>query len=151
MATQIFQENAFWMNPIQHELEVAQSTAPSLPTVPPKSQLDKFLETVTSQAPSKEYILGTELTSQDVCGPVTNTTGDETTEKQITLMQPKPKIAHESEESEKPTVVIVEETPPPPETTTVVEESEESDYIVEIKDEISSISDQELTTESRPA
>uniref|UniRef100_A0A915J2C0 Uncharacterized protein n=1 Tax=Romanomermis culicivorax TaxID=13658 RepID=A0A915J2C0_ROMCU len=83
-------------------------------------------------------------------GPVTTTAAGETTEKQITLTQPKPETAHESEEAEKPTVVIVEETPPPSQTTAVVEESEESDYIVEIEDEISSISEEELARESRP-
>uniref|UniRef100_A0A915I5F7 Uncharacterized protein n=1 Tax=Romanomermis culicivorax TaxID=13658 RepID=A0A915I5F7_ROMCU len=70
----------------QHKLQVAQGTAPALPSVPPKSQLDKFLETVVSQASSNEYILGTELTSQDV-------SGSETTEQQIMQTQPKPELA----------------------------------------------------------
>uniref|UniRef100_A0A915KNL9 Uncharacterized protein n=1 Tax=Romanomermis culicivorax TaxID=13658 RepID=A0A915KNL9_ROMCU len=110
----------------KHELETAQGTAPSLPIVPPKSQLDKFLETVVSHASSNEYILGTELTSQDVYGPVTTTTGGETRKKQIMLMRPKPETTQENDETERPMVVIVEETPSPMQTTTVVKESKEN-------------------------
>uniref|UniRef100_A0A915JSW6 Titin n=1 Tax=Romanomermis culicivorax TaxID=13658 RepID=A0A915JSW6_ROMCU len=83
-------------------------------------------------ASSNEYILGTELISQDMYGLETTTIGDETTERQIMLRQPKPEMAHETDKAEKPTVVIVAENPPPPQMTTVVEESGESDYIVEI-------------------
>uniref|UniRef100_A0A915ID41 Uncharacterized protein n=1 Tax=Romanomermis culicivorax TaxID=13658 RepID=A0A915ID41_ROMCU len=104
---------------------------------------------VTSQPSSEEYILGTKLTSHDVYGPVTTTTGGETTQKQITLMQPKPKNSRKMEEAEKPTVVIVEETLPPQQTTMMVEECKESDYVVEKEDKISSISDEEDVTESR--
>uniref|UniRef100_A0A915KYE6 Uncharacterized protein n=1 Tax=Romanomermis culicivorax TaxID=13658 RepID=A0A915KYE6_ROMCU len=59
-------------------------------------------------------------------------------------------MVHESDKVEKLTVVIVEETAPPLQTTTVVEESKECDYIVEIKDEISLISDKDVPMESRP-
>uniref|UniRef100_A0A915K0M5 Uncharacterized protein n=1 Tax=Romanomermis culicivorax TaxID=13658 RepID=A0A915K0M5_ROMCU len=64
-------------------------------------------------------------------------------------MQPKPETVRETKKAEKLTVVIVEETPPPPQTTTVVQECEESDYVVEIEEEIPSISDEEVAKEPR--
>uniref|UniRef100_A0A915HIQ1 Uncharacterized protein n=1 Tax=Romanomermis culicivorax TaxID=13658 RepID=A0A915HIQ1_ROMCU len=88
----------------QHDWQLTQGMAPMLPTVPPKSQLDRFLENVVSQASSNEYILGTELTSQDVYGQETTTTGS----------QPKPETAKDADKMEKLTKVIVEETPLPP-------------------------------------
>uniref|UniRef100_A0A915KFZ9 Uncharacterized protein n=1 Tax=Romanomermis culicivorax TaxID=13658 RepID=A0A915KFZ9_ROMCU len=86
----------------------------------------------------------------------TTTTGDESSEPQITLTQPKLEATKETDETEKSTKIIVEETPPPPMAASVpqlmarVEESEESDYMVEIEDEVSSISDEEVPTEQRP-
>uniref|UniRef100_A0A915HZ42 Uncharacterized protein n=1 Tax=Romanomermis culicivorax TaxID=13658 RepID=A0A915HZ42_ROMCU len=77
-------------------------------------------------------------------------------EPQMMLTQPKPEATKDVEEAEKLTRIIVEETPPPPITATVsqpmarVEESEESDYVVEVEDEISSISDEEVPMQQRP-
>uniref|UniRef100_A0A915KMJ2 Uncharacterized protein n=1 Tax=Romanomermis culicivorax TaxID=13658 RepID=A0A915KMJ2_ROMCU len=71
-------------------------------------------------------------------------------------MQPKAEAAKESEDTQKVTKVIVEETPPPmiaasiPHSTARVEESNESDYVVEVEDEILAISDKEEATEQRP-
>uniref|UniRef100_A0A915L2S3 Uncharacterized protein n=1 Tax=Romanomermis culicivorax TaxID=13658 RepID=A0A915L2S3_ROMCU len=65
------------------EAEAAEGLAPSLPTGPPKSQLDKFLETMSSQTPSDKYILGTELTSHDVYGVQTTTPGGENKEEHL--------------------------------------------------------------------
>uniref|UniRef100_A0A915KYU1 Uncharacterized protein n=1 Tax=Romanomermis culicivorax TaxID=13658 RepID=A0A915KYU1_ROMCU len=71
-------------------------------------------------------------------------------------MQPKPEATKDSEDAEKLTKVIVEETPPPliaasvPHSTTRIEESKGSDYVVEVEDKISAISDEEAT-EQRPA
>uniref|UniRef100_A0A915L915 Uncharacterized protein n=1 Tax=Romanomermis culicivorax TaxID=13658 RepID=A0A915L915_ROMCU len=72
-------------------------------------------------------------------------------------MQPKPEATKDSEDAEKLTKVIVEETPPPliaasvPHSTTRIEESKGSDYVVEVEDKISAISDEEEATEQRPA
>uniref|UniRef100_A0A915JN13 Uncharacterized protein n=1 Tax=Romanomermis culicivorax TaxID=13658 RepID=A0A915JN13_ROMCU len=131
----------------QQDVEAAQGKAPTLPTEPPKSQMDKFLETVPSQPSSNEYILGTELTSQDVYGLVTTSTGGETTGKTSTLIPPKVESAQQSKEAVQPMVVIVEQPLQPPQSTAAAEKSEESDYMVEIEDKISSISDEETTTE----
>uniref|UniRef100_A0A915J735 Uncharacterized protein n=1 Tax=Romanomermis culicivorax TaxID=13658 RepID=A0A915J735_ROMCU len=88
----------------------------------------------------------TELTSQDVYSQETTTPDGEPAEPQITLTQPKP-------EAKKLTKVIVEETPPPPIAASIPQPTarvEESDYVVEIEDEISSISDEKVPTEQRP-
>uniref|UniRef100_A0A915I077 Uncharacterized protein n=1 Tax=Romanomermis culicivorax TaxID=13658 RepID=A0A915I077_ROMCU len=98
----------------QHESQLRQGTTPTLPTVPPKSQLDRFLANVVSQASSNEYILGTELASQDVYGQGTTTTGGEPSEPQSTLTQPKPETTKDTDGMEKLTKVILEETPLPP-------------------------------------
>uniref|UniRef100_A0A915JNL8 Uncharacterized protein n=1 Tax=Romanomermis culicivorax TaxID=13658 RepID=A0A915JNL8_ROMCU len=85
---------------------------------------------------------GTELTSQDVYGQETTTLGGEVTEPRIQLMQPKAEAAKEPEDTEKMIKVIVEETPPlmvaasVPHSTARVEESDESDYVVEVEDEM---------------
>uniref|UniRef100_A0A915L559 Uncharacterized protein n=1 Tax=Romanomermis culicivorax TaxID=13658 RepID=A0A915L559_ROMCU len=112
---------------------------PTLPTIPPKLQSDRFLENVVSQALSKEYILGTELTSQDVYGQEATTPGREPAEPQITLTQPKPEATKDTEEAEQLT-----------KSTARAKQSEDSDYVVEIEDEVSSTSDEEVTTEQRP-
>uniref|UniRef100_A0A915L639 Uncharacterized protein n=1 Tax=Romanomermis culicivorax TaxID=13658 RepID=A0A915L639_ROMCU len=104
----------------------------------------------------KRVIVGTELSSQDVCGQQTTTPSSEQAEPQMMLMQPKSEATKDIEEAEKLTRIIVEETPPPPITATVsqptarVEESEESDYVVEVEGEISSISDEEVPMQQRP-
>uniref|UniRef100_A0A915IXF7 Uncharacterized protein n=1 Tax=Romanomermis culicivorax TaxID=13658 RepID=A0A915IXF7_ROMCU len=87
---------------------------------------------------------------KDMYGQETTTSGDESAEPQITLTQPKPEATKDIEEAEKLTKVIVEETPPPPIAASVpqlrarAEESEDSDYIVEIEDEVSSILEEEF-------
>uniref|UniRef100_A0A915K8X8 Uncharacterized protein n=1 Tax=Romanomermis culicivorax TaxID=13658 RepID=A0A915K8X8_ROMCU len=111
--------------------------------------LDQTWQKVENQPSSDKYILGTKLTSQDVYGPISITTGSETIQKTSTLMPPKSEATQETNKTEKPTVVIVEETPPPLQTTMVVQESEKSDYIVEIEDEISSILDEQVATKPR--
>uniref|UniRef100_A0A915JXM3 Uncharacterized protein n=1 Tax=Romanomermis culicivorax TaxID=13658 RepID=A0A915JXM3_ROMCU len=103
---------------------------------------------IATQASSNEYTLGTELTSQDVYGQETTAPGSE-------LTQPKAEAAKEPEDTEKLIKVIIEETPPPmvaasvPYSTARVEESDESDYVVEVEDEISAISDEEEAIEQR--
>uniref|UniRef100_A0A915JYW0 Uncharacterized protein n=1 Tax=Romanomermis culicivorax TaxID=13658 RepID=A0A915JYW0_ROMCU len=73
------------------------------------------------------------------------------------LTQLKPDATKDSEEAGKLTKVIVEETPPPrisasvPHPTARIDESEESNYVVEVEDKISAISDQEESMEQRPA
>uniref|UniRef100_A0A915IC57 Uncharacterized protein n=1 Tax=Romanomermis culicivorax TaxID=13658 RepID=A0A915IC57_ROMCU len=140
----------------EQAFQMAQGTGPPLPSEPPKSQLNQFLENVVSQAWSNEYILGTELTSQDVYGQETTTPGGEMNEPGIQLTQPKAETAKESDDTEKLTKVIVEETPWPmvaaslPHSTARVEESDESDYVVEVEDKISTISDEDEATEKRP-
>uniref|UniRef100_A0A915HGX3 Uncharacterized protein n=1 Tax=Romanomermis culicivorax TaxID=13658 RepID=A0A915HGX3_ROMCU len=59
----------------QQDAKAAKREAVTLPSVPAKSQLNKFLDTVTSQASSDEYILGMDITSQDVYCPMATTTG----------------------------------------------------------------------------
>uniref|UniRef100_A0A915K3D9 Uncharacterized protein n=1 Tax=Romanomermis culicivorax TaxID=13658 RepID=A0A915K3D9_ROMCU len=87
----------------------------------------------------------------------TPTTGRELSEPQITPTQPKQKATKDTDETEKSTKVIVEETPPPPIAAIVsqsmarVEESEESNYVVEIEDEVSSTSNEEVPMEQRPS
>uniref|UniRef100_A0A915JTT7 Uncharacterized protein n=1 Tax=Romanomermis culicivorax TaxID=13658 RepID=A0A915JTT7_ROMCU len=88
----------------QQEIKAAEGTAPTLPTESSKLQMDKFLQTVTSQASSDDYILGTELTSQDVYGPVATTPGIGTTEKPSSLVPPKAENAQQTKDSMKPTV-----------------------------------------------
>uniref|UniRef100_A0A915LBH6 Uncharacterized protein n=1 Tax=Romanomermis culicivorax TaxID=13658 RepID=A0A915LBH6_ROMCU len=63
----------------EQAFQMVQGTALPLPSEPPKSQLERFLENVVSQASSNEYILGTELTSQDMYGQETTTPGSELT------------------------------------------------------------------------
>uniref|UniRef100_A0A915JLZ0 Uncharacterized protein n=1 Tax=Romanomermis culicivorax TaxID=13658 RepID=A0A915JLZ0_ROMCU len=141
----------------EQAFQIAQGMVPILPSEPPKSQLDRFLGNVLSQALSNEYILGTELTSQDMYGQETTTPGGELAESRIQLRQPKTEAAKDSKDTEEVTKVIVEETTPPligasiPHATAKIEGSEESDYVVGVEDGISAISDKEKATEQRPA
>uniref|UniRef100_A0A915JJ78 Uncharacterized protein n=1 Tax=Romanomermis culicivorax TaxID=13658 RepID=A0A915JJ78_ROMCU len=92
--------------------------------------MEKFLETVTWQASSNEYILGTELTSRDVYGPATTTAGGDTIKKKTpTLILPKAENAQATKEAAKPSVLVVEH---PHQLVLTNAVAEESDYAVEI-------------------
>uniref|UniRef100_A0A915KS33 Uncharacterized protein n=1 Tax=Romanomermis culicivorax TaxID=13658 RepID=A0A915KS33_ROMCU len=72
----------------QQEIEAGLGNNPSLPTEQPESQLDKFLEMITSQPSSEEFILDTELTSQNVLWTSNSTIIRHTTE--ATQLPPPP-------------------------------------------------------------